>query len=183
MTAFELVVIVMSVVISLAFTHLLTGIVQLIQVRKVKFSITHAGWVGLLLFACLDYWLSLWAVRDAEVWSLGYVTFWLALATSVYMASSLIIPPAKAIQDGIDLQAFHHDNRRRYLGAYMFYYLLGAAINLTIPGMESAAFLALGFVATLAAAWLWPGRFVQLAALTVNYVVLIWYCVHYIAVL
>ena len=137
MTAFELVVIVLSVVISLAFTHLLTGIAQLIRARKVKFSIIHAAWIGQMLFTCVD----------------------------------------------IDLQAYHRDNRRRYLGAYAFYYLLGGAINLTIPGMESAALLAFGLVAVLGAAWLWPDRRVQLAVIVVNCAAFTWYGMHYIAVL
>lgn len=183
MTAFELVVIVLSVVISLAFTHLLTGIARLIQARKVKFSIIHAAWIGQMLFTCVDYWLSLWAVRETEVWSLAYLSFWLAVATSIYLAGWLIIPATSDIEDGIDLQVYHRDNRRRYLGAYVFYYLLGGAINLTIPGMESAALLVLGFLVALAAAWLWPDRRVQLAAVIANYAMLTWYCLRYIAVL
>ena len=183
MTAFELVVIVLSVVISLAFTHLLTGIAQMIRARKVKFSIIHAAWIGQMLFTCVDYWLSLWAVRDTEVWSLGYLAFWLAVATSVYLACWLVIPSTSDIRDGIDLQAYHRDNRRRYLGAYAFYYLLGGAINLTIPGMESAALLAFGLVAVLGAAWLWPDRRVQLAVIVVNCAAFTWYGMHYIAVL
>ncbi|MCX7357651.1 MAG: hypothetical protein NT015_05860 [Alphaproteobacteria bacterium] len=56
MSTFEYVSVIFSVVVSLAFTHLLAGIVRLIHARGVKFSFVHAGWIALLVFWCIDYW-------------------------------------------------------------------------------------------------------------------------------
>lgn len=60
MNTFEYVSVILSVVVSLAFTHLLAGVVRLIHARGVKFSFVHAGWIALLVFWCVDYWFSVW---------------------------------------------------------------------------------------------------------------------------
>lgn len=58
MTAFEFVSVLLSIVVSLAFTLILTGTARLIQAKGVRFSLVYALWVGLIVFSCVDYWIS-----------------------------------------------------------------------------------------------------------------------------
>ena len=44
----------LSIVIALALTQLLEGIATLLRVRVTRFSFVYMGWVGVLLFACVD---------------------------------------------------------------------------------------------------------------------------------
>ena len=104
MSTFEYVSVIFSVVVSLAFTHLLAGVVRLIHARGVKFSLVHAAWTALLVFWCVDYWFSVWHLRDAETWTLGFVSFLLLMATVLYIACGLAVPTESELTDSQDLQ-------------------------------------------------------------------------------
>jgi hypothetical protein len=183
MTTFEFVSVLLSIVVSLAFAHLLTGIARLVQAQGVRFSLFYAGWMGVFLFCCLDYWFSLWQIRGTNVWTLGYVVFWLVLATMLYLATWLIVPTERAVENGIDLAAYHDANRRKYLAALFVYQTLGVAANLSVASLSAAAWLAIPGLASLAIAWLWRDRRVQFAALSVYILMTAWYASQYVAVL
>lgn len=183
MTTFEYVSVLLSIVISLAFAHLLTGIARLVQAQGVRFSLVYAGWFGIFLFGCLDYWFSLWQTRGTEVWTLGYVVFWLLLATMLYIAIWLVVPTERAVEDGIDLAAYHDANRRKYLGALIVYQLLGVAANLSVASLSAATWFVFPGFAAAAAAWIWRDRRVQYAALAIYVIMTAWYASQYVAVL
>lgn len=178
MTTFEFVSVLLSIVVSLAFTHLLTGVARLIQARRVRFSLLYAGWIGLFLFSCVDFWFSLWQARATETWSLGFVIFWLLLATMLYITAWLAIPGE--IADGADLPAFHDSNRRRYAGAFFIYMGVGLVGNLMIASLQLAALLSLFLMMLIAGAWAWRDRRVQFAMLGLLYVAVGWYALNFI---
>lgn len=179
MTTFEFVSVLLSIVVAMAFTHLLAGIARLISARGVKFSLIWAGWIGALLFSCVDYWFSLWEARATQVWSLGYVTFWLVLATLLYLTAWLAVPEFDA-REGIDLAEFHDRNRRKYLAALAAFLVVGNLLNLTIESFRSEVPVSPAFFAVLGVAWLWRDRRVQLGALAAYYGLLTWYALNYI---
>jgi hypothetical protein len=183
MTTFEFVSVLLSIVVSLAFAHLLTGVARLVQAQGVRFSLVYAGWMGVFLFCCLDYWFSLWQTRGTSVWTLGYVVFWLVLATMLYLATWLVVPTERAVENGIDLSAYHDANRRKYLGALFVYQLLGVAANLSVASLSAAVWFVIPGMASVAAAWLWRDRRVQYAALGVYVIMTAWYASQYVAVL
>ncbi len=168
---------------SLAFTHLLAGVVRLLHARNVKFSLVYAGWIGLLVFWCVDYWFSVWQLREADVWTLGFVAFLLLMATVLYVACGLAVPSEAESKDGADLAEFHTANRRRYLAALFAYQVLSIFGNMAIAPLQSAALVNVGQIALVGAAWLWPDRRVQIAALAMMYVLTGWYASHYIPAL
>lgn len=180
MTPFDYVSVILSVVVSLAFTHLLTGVVRLIQVRHVRFSFVYAGWIGLLLFWCVDYWFSVWQLHKADVWTLGFVVFLLLLATTLYVACGLAIPHATGSSDSVDLEAFHDTNRQRYLGALFAYHGLSIFGNLAIAPLESAAFVSVAELAIIAVAWTWADRRIQMVAMIAMWLLNIWYAYKFI---
>lgn len=183
MSTFEFVSVLLSIVVSLAFAHLLTGIARLVQAQGVKFSLLYAAWMGLLLFCCVDYWFSLWQLRGTEVWTLGFVAFWLVLATMLYLATWLIVPTERAVEGGIDLSAWHDANRRKYIGALFLYQTLGVAANLSVASLSAAVWLTFPALAAMVAAWLWRDRRIQYAALAVIVFMTAWYASQYVAVL
>jgi hypothetical protein len=65
---FTYVSVLLSIVVALALTHLPAGIATLLRVHVTRFSLVHMAWVGILLFACVDYWFSIWGLREAEAW-------------------------------------------------------------------------------------------------------------------
>jgi hypothetical protein len=179
MTAFEFVSVLLSIVVSLAFTHMLTGTARLIQAKRVRISLVYALWVLMIVFCCVDYWFSLWSLRDATEWPLTLVLFLLSAATVLYLVSWLIVPAE--INDGIDLVAFHDDNRRKYVGAFCIYMLFGAVANSIIQGFQSAVLLSFGFAALGAAAWIWRDARIQWLAIAGLYIGVAYYCVTYIS--
>lgn len=183
MTTFEYVSVILSVVVSLAFAHLLTGLVRLIHARSIRFSLVYAGWIGLLLFWCVDYWFSVWQLRSSDVWTLGFVAFLLLMATVLYIACGLAVPSESDLEGGNNLAAFHDVNRRRYLGALFAYQVLSIFGNLAIAPLQSAALVNIGQIALVGAAWLWPDRRIQMVAIVVMYLLTGWYASHYVSAL
>src|SRR5689334_6509280 len=139
MTTFEFVSVLLSIVVSLAFAHLLTGIARLIQAKVVNPSLPYIGWLGIFLFCCVGYWFSLWQARATAQWSLTYVLFWLALGAVLYLTCWLVVPTESAVEEQIDLSAFFETRRRSFLGAYLVYTAMGLTANLTIGSLASAA--------------------------------------------
>jgi hypothetical protein len=85
------------------------------------------------------------------------------------------------IEDGIDLVAFHDDNRRKYAGAFFIYMLFGAIANSFIQGFQSAVLLSFGFAALAAIAWIWRDARVQWLAIGGLYVGIAYYSATYIS--
>ena len=64
MTTFEFVSVLLSLVVSLALAHVLTGMARMLVAKGMKFSFVLFGWMAVALFDCVDLWFSLWAARD-----------------------------------------------------------------------------------------------------------------------
>ncbi len=182
MTTFEYVSVLLAIVISLAFTHLVMGIVRLFQSKGVKLSLVYLGWIGMLLFLCVDYWLSVWHARNADVWTLAFIAFLLVMITILYAACAFAVPE-KAVGDGVDLNDFHRDNRRKYLGALWVYTVFGLIGNFIIASLQLAMLVSVSQLVLIGIAWLWADRRVQIAMLLAIYVVTGWYAVTFISVL
>jgi len=183
MNTFEYVSVILSVVVSLAFTHLLAGVVRFIHARGVKFSLVYAGWLLLLVFWCVDYWFSVWHARGVEVWTLPFVAFLLLMATVLYIACGLAVPNEADAKDGLDLGAFHDANRRRFLSAVIAYELLMIFGNLAIASLESAALINVGQLALTGAAWRWSDKRVQIGVVALMWLLTGWYAYNFIPTL
>ena len=180
MSAFEYVIVMVSVVLSLGVAHSLAGFAQLAQgSHKVRWSLTHALWWTIIFSCNLDLWLSLWTVRDQDTWPLPA---WLAAfgaACLVYLANYLATPRPAAGADAIDLWVFHLANRKRYLTAQLGYLLVGIVLNATLlpKQFELANVTAAGpALVGIVLAILVPNRWVQrLIALLVGGLFLAYY--------
>jgi len=82
----------MSIVVSIAIAHMLTGIAHMIRSGIVRFSFPLAQWIAFCLFLCVDYWFYIWRLNDRTDWSLAYVGLLLLQASLIYLASHLVVP-------------------------------------------------------------------------------------------
>jgi hypothetical protein len=147
--------------------------------RVTRFSFVHMAWVGVLLFACVDLWFSLWGLREREAWSLIYVLYLLVLATVLYVACQLIVPDLRD-GDSIDLVAFNETRRRKYLAALGLDVALAMVQNFTTPGLATANVFNVALVALIGIAWLWRDTRVQIAVVAVFIAIYTYYAATYI---
>ena len=168
-----------SIVIALALTQLLAGIATILRVRVTRFSFVYMAWVGVLLFACVDLWFTLWGLRESEAWSLIYVLYLLVLATVLYVACQLIVPDLRD-GDSIDLVAFNESRRRKYLAALGLDVALATVQNLTTPGLATANIINVAMVALIGIAWLWSDTRVQISVVALIIALSIYYAATYI---
>jgi hypothetical protein len=182
MSTFEFVSVLLSIVISLAVAHLLTGVAQALKAKKVRFHWVLAGWWLFVFMLCVDYWFSVWRLRDAEIWSLAFVRTWLILAAVTYIVAWMVVPDPDA--DGtMDFVAHHEANRRKYLGVLIVWVLGGAVVNGYTPSMELANLLTPVFTLAFVAGIIWKHRLVQLAVLAIIYSGFIYYALNFIPAL
>ena len=90
MNLFEYLGVLVSVVIGLAVTYLVNGVVDVIQRRGVaKVYWVHLAWVFFLLTWLVQFWWSFFAWSQAE-WSLELFMFFLAYAVTLSVVAGLL---------------------------------------------------------------------------------------------
>ena len=179
MSTFEFVSVLLSIVISLAIAHLLTGVAQALKARKVRFQWVLAGWWLFVFMLCVDYWFSVWRLRDAPVWSLGFVLTWLGLAAITYITAWLVVPDTDA-EGTMDFHAHSETNRRKYLGGMLAWVIGGTVVNGFTPSMELANLLVPFFGGLFLCGIIWKHRAVQIAVLVASFAGFIFYALNFI---
>jgi hypothetical protein len=140
-----------SVITSLALTHLVAGIVALIRNgANVKFSWRHAAWTWVAFALVVGNWASFWQLHTIETWPFHRIMIGLAFMISFYAFCALVIPEVVRGQP-LDLGEFHEREGKRYIIAHLVFAGL-AMIQLALPA------------ATLTQ-WLFAARFALLASL------------------
>jgi hypothetical protein len=118
MHAYEFVLLLLSFVYAAALTHILSVAGEIIIASKrIHLSWFNAGWMcAALLFTC-SWWIGLWDLHTAEVWSVGSIAFYFFVAAAIYLNARLVSPRIPE-RGEIDLRAFHAEEGRKYLVAY-----------------------------------------------------------------
>ena len=184
MTAFEYVSILLSIVVSLALAHLLHGFAQIIKAGVSRGSAIVVGWNVYAAMMCVDYWFSVWSVRNEPVWTLGFVAFLLLLGSMLYLACHLVMPDVDHGRP-VDLVEFRDARPRRYLSAFFAYQAAGALSNVALPGFQSTTMylLSAAQLSLVAVAWARPTARVQGLVLVALYVLFGYYAVRFIPAL
>lgn len=184
MTAFEYVSILLSIVVSLALAHLLHGVALILKAGVSRGSAVVVAWNAYAAILCIDYWFSVWSVRNEPVWSLGFVTFLLLLGSLLYLACHVVMPD---VEDGrpVDMAEFRDARPRRYLSVLFAYQFAGGLANLALPGFQSTTMLALSAaqLSLLAIAWARPAARVQGWVLVALYLLFACYAITFIPAL
>lgn len=180
MKPFDYISVLLSFVISMVFAQVLTGISHLINsgVRRPVTPLWY--WIGCVLFYCVDYWFSIWGLRDHRGWSFGYVCSLLVFAASLFLVGRAVVPDAPQ-PEPIDVTAFYERHRRRILALFFVFSAIGTIANLTLPGFATSELFGLAVVLMilLVIAWRWARPAVQWAVVAGNFVLTSYYVIHY----
>jgi len=182
MSVFEYVIVLLSVIISLGLARLLETHAHLLKHgKRVKWSPTYVAWLLILVLSHIDIWASLWQVHENARWSAGDIGLSL-LATALLLYAAIFATPETAAEE-VDLWAFHLENRRRYVGAFILYALIGAFLNASLmrdafstANLTAMAPITLGAMAT----FLFRNRWVQMVAPAIILAAIVKYFAEYL---
>ncbi|HEY0005373.1 MAG TPA: hypothetical protein VGB17_11240 [Pyrinomonadaceae bacterium] len=134
MNPFDYVSVIISVVIGLGMSHLLTGLVELIKLRRsVRFYWVYLVWVVLTFMGHVFLWWSLWNLRGLRVWN--FFSFLLILFEPVllFVIAAFLIPKLDA-DERTDLREYFYDNHVAIFGSNAAFTLLLIMQNGSLPG-------------------------------------------------
>ena len=93
MTLFESIFAFISIVTSLALTHLIAGVVKLVRhAERSRVSWVHACWLWLAFVLVIGNWAGLIGVQDDPHWPPARIILWLTAMISLYAFSALVLP-------------------------------------------------------------------------------------------
>jgi hypothetical protein len=182
MHAFDFILVLFSFVYAAAITHLLSTAGEIIIASKrVRLSWSNAGWMfAALLFTCA-WWIGLWDLHAETIWSVGSIAFYFSVAAGIYLNARLVSPRIPESGE-IDLHAFHAQEGRKYLVAYIVLSLTTIYTNAAL-GQDGSAIqwpaqnlvIVPMTVATIVAAIFISNAWVQGIAVTVQLLGWLWY--------
>jgi hypothetical protein len=142
MSPFELVFGLMSIITSLALTHLLAGFVSLLRnAQRVRFSALHALWAWSAFASTIGNWASYWGLHTLTSWPAWTVLLTVVITVCQYVFC-VFVTPDLPVEGEIDLLAFHQGEHRRYILA-----------SVALSGLALVFALALGGAHFYAASW------------------------------
>jgi len=184
MTPFELVFGLMTILTSLALTHLLGGFVSVLRnAERVRFSVLHALWAWSAFALTIGNWASYWGMRSQESWP-AWAVLLIVMTTIVQYVFCAFVTPEMPAEGKIDLADFHQREHRRYSLAALVLFGLSLALNFALGGASfyadwwrdsvfSIAALLLALLAFLVGArWAQVFSAAALAALATYYVII-----------
>ena len=134
MSAFEVVFILLTIVTSLALTHLLTGFVGVLRnAQRVRFSALHALWTWIAFTLLIGNWASYWSMRSVTSWPAWAVLLIVANFIIQYVFCALVTPETPA-EGEIDLVEFHQHEHRRYILALIVLLVASLILNFALGG-------------------------------------------------
>lgn len=133
-SAYEHVLVVMSIVLGLAITQLLKGAAQLYRARaRVRTYWLHWAWTALLAVFSLLLWWTYWSYRSITEWDFLRFVLYLSPTVAFYFLSSIAFPdPADNVDD---LRDYFFANRAGFFGAFALYAVLAGVTAMVVRGM------------------------------------------------
>ena len=133
-SAYEHVLVVMSIVLGLAVTQLLKGAAQLYRTRaRVQTYWLHWGWAILILVFSLLLWWTYWHYRTIITWTFPRFMLYLSPVVVFYFLASIVFPdPAEGVTD---LRAYYFSNRAGLFGTFAFYTVIAGITATVVRGL------------------------------------------------
>lgn len=168
---FDYAMILASIVLGLAITHLMQGLVGLVT-TKVKIWWVHLVWVAFMLLESVAWWWWEYSLHQLRVWTFPVYLFVLLYAFGLYAASALLFP--RDFEGHVSYEDYFIAFRAWFFGLQIALGLvdivdsvLKGPVHMKALGTEywisSAAFILLAIVGIIA-----PKRSIQ-AAIAVAY--------------
>lgn len=134
MTPFELVFSLMTIITSLALTHLLAGFVSVLRnAERVQFSAPHALWAWSAFTLTIGNWASYWEMRALTSWP-AWAVLLIVVTTIVQYVFCAFVTPETPTEGRIDLADFHRHEHRRYSLAAAVLFAVSLILNFALGG-------------------------------------------------
>lgn len=162
MTPFEFVIILLSILFSIAIAHMMESVASLVRAgNRARISGLHALWMLTVFISVLANWLSLWELRELAAWTASYILLLVLVVLVQYLTCVLVSPRVEG--DGpIDLHAFQRVQGARYLFAFGLLNAVAVPLNLvTADSFGVAAWGWQNLAQAPAAALTWAAIFVR----------------------
>ncbi len=136
MTAFEYVIVLISIILGLGITQIMTGLADLVhQWDKVKFYWPHLIWMVLVFVLHIQDWWDTYNLREFEPWRLPTFLFFSLYPVNLFVLARILFPFQPP--DGtIDLRDFYFRNYRKFFLSTMMLNVLSIAENVMVRGVE-----------------------------------------------
>jgi hypothetical protein len=117
MNPFDYISVVLAVVVGLALSHILIGMVQLLQRRgRVTFYWIHSTWIALTFVGIVFLWWSIWNFRNITSWNFFSFLLLLLQPVMLFLAAAFLVP--REGQSDADMQTFYFSSRRGIFGSF-----------------------------------------------------------------
>ena len=144
MDMFEYVMVLVSIIIGLALTHLLQGLVEVAQrPTRMKIVSIHLVWVIYMIITVAFWWWWQFRLQLLSPWTFQAYLFVLGYAVILYILAALLFP--KVLDPDLDLDDFFYDRRGWFMGFSTLYFLVDL-IDSRLKGAQYFADLGLEYV-------------------------------------
>jgi hypothetical protein len=148
MDMFEYVMVLVSIIVGLAMTHLLQGLVEIAQrPKRMKIASIHLVWVIYMVITVAFWWWWQFRLQLLSPWTFQAYLFVLGYAVILYILSTLLFP--KVLDPDLDLDAFFYDRRGWFFGFSTLYFVVDL-IDSRMKGVEHFNGLGVEYVVTTA---------------------------------
>ncbi|HQQ82087.1 MAG TPA: hypothetical protein PK059_02805 [Cyclobacteriaceae bacterium] len=136
MTAFEYVIVLISIILGLGITQIMMGLADLVhQWNKVKFYWPHLIWIMLVFVLHIQDWWDTYNLRGFEPWRLPTFLFFSLYPVNLFVLARILFP-FQPTEGTIDLREFYFQNFRKFFISTMLLNLLSIAENIMVRGIE-----------------------------------------------
>lgn len=179
MGSFEYVMVLVSIVIGLAITHVLSAFAAAVHRLRghgepIRFDAVYLLWTGYVMIWLVSFWWWEFQFQALDLeWSFGLYLFVIAYAVSLFMFAAILVP--KDMKRLSDSYAFFMEGRRWFFGGHLFVLAMDV-VDSFLKGVEwglrPALLIQYGlFVGASIAGLVSERRAVQVAAATSAFVV------------
>ncbi|HET7230236.1 MAG TPA: hypothetical protein VFJ16_09550 [Longimicrobium sp.] len=133
MSPFEYVLPMVSILIGLAVGDLSLSLHRLLRARRhVRWDWLPLAAALLVLLLILEFWWAFYGMGRAEVWTRywGFLILGAALINIFLLASAAL--PDTIPDDGLDLAAYYHENRRYFWVLFALFTVLALVLDLLV---------------------------------------------------
>lgn len=129
MRPFKFIILFFSFIYTLALTHLLLAMVQMVrQRRRITFSWPHGLWMANAMVILSLNWIGLWDFHALSVLPLSVIAIGFVLVVGQYLICALVSPDF-ATADDYDLRRFHARELRGYLWGFLLLLMFAISVN------------------------------------------------------
>lgn len=172
MSPFEYVMVLVSIVIGLAITHILTALAGAVhRIRghgqPIRLDPVYLLWTGYVMLWLVSFWWWEFKLQEMELeWSFGLYLFIVGYAIALFVLAAVLVP--KGMERVSDSYAFFMEGRRWFFGTHLVVLGIDVAdtfVKGTAWGMRPAVLAQYGvFIAISVSGILSERRSVQIAA-------------------